>query len=162
MLVFSATLAFGRYTFTPNEEKAVDEWLSNNPDFRAATDDDCSCAKSLTTVRTGTAVGDRAVPDYDPYRVAGDFNKDGFEDIAVVVLRRSNPTSGFALLIFNQDAEGRFILAYSLRGQDLRGQGLFFGHPARGDWLQLGRFYSGYIWFAPKGRTYEIPTLSGQ
>jgi hypothetical protein len=157
ILAFGATLAFGRHTFTPDEEKVVNEWLSGNPDFRAATDNDCSCAKSLTTIRTGAAVGDHAVPDYDPYRVAGDFNKDGFEDIAVVVLRRSNPTSGFALLIFNQDAGGRFTLAYSSMGQDLRGKGLFFGHPARGNWLQLGSFYSPLIWFAPKGGTYEVP-----
>jgi|SRR5580658_4103731 hypothetical protein len=157
MLAFGSTLAFGRYGLTPNQEKAVNEWLSGNPDFRAATDNDCACAKSLATIRTGAAVGDHAVPDYDPYRVAGDFNKDGFEDIAVVVLTRSNPTSGFALLLFNQDAEGRFALAYLSRGWDLRGQGLFFGHPARGDRLQLGRFYSPLIWFVPKGRTYEIP-----
>ncbi len=157
----AAVFSFARHTLTSDQEKTVDDWISNNPEFRQATDEDCMCAKSLMDARTGAGPGDLPVPDYSPYKVAADFNKDGVEDFAVVVLRKTNPTTGFAFLIFNGSPDGRFLLAFESRRQNLREQGIFFGRPERNDGLlRIGRFYWPKSWLVPKGSTYEYPRVT--
>jgi hypothetical protein len=106
-------------------------------------------------IRTGTI--DKAVPDYHPYRVAGDFNKDGVSDIAVVVVKRSGTFHGFGLLVFNGGSKG-FTLAFSTLNLDLQEQGLFFGPPANPSGaLIMGAFFSDDAQIIkPKGATYEV------
>jgi hypothetical protein len=101
--------------------------------------------------------GERPVPDYNPYRVAGDFNGDGVEDIAVVVVKRSDRAHGFALLVFSRDSKGTGLsLAFSKMDLDLQGQGLFFGPPAGVKRLLLGRFYSEAAEVKPQSGTYML------
>ncbi len=156
-IILCAGTASGRHTLCPQESSALADWLTSHPEYRAATSADCACAEDIRKVRAGWG-GVPAVPDYDPYRVVGDFNKDGLEDAAVVVVKRSNPLHGFGLLVFNGNRKGSpYSLAFSKMGLDLQGNGLFFGPPAGENLLLLGRFYSddGVV-VTPKKETYTL------
>jgi hypothetical protein len=156
VLLLDTTFAFGKHTLSADESKALDEWLASHSDYRVATGVDCSCTESITRIRTGWG-GIRPVPDYHPYRVAGDFNKDGSEDIAVVVVKRASRIHGFALLVFNGSQGAGLSLAFSKIGLDLQGQGLFFGPPAGEGSLLLGFFYSdAAVIVQPKDGTYAL------
>jgi hypothetical protein len=43
----------------------------------------------------------KPVPDYHPYIATGDFNGDGAEDFAVVLIDRTKQEQNFALIVFN-------------------------------------------------------------
>jgi hypothetical protein len=156
-MVLCAAMALARHTLNTAEDNTLTAWLATHLEYRAATNADCNCAEDLRMVQTGWG-GVRAVPDYHPYRVAGDFNRDGSEDIAVVVVTQTPRIHGFALLVFNGGKKGAGLsLAFSKTGLDLQGQGLFFGPPAGGNLLLLGPFYSdaGFV-VEPKKDTYAL------
>lgn len=98
------------------------------------------------------------MPDYHPYVVTGDFNGDGIEDFAVVVIQRSKQENSFELLIFNGPLKSESAApACTGSGVDLKYQGLFYGPPRPKPYrLLLGRFESdsGSL-LLPSGRSYK-------
>src|SRR5689334_19972505 len=82
-LLFLAAPAWCGHTLTAAQEKVLAAWLSQHSEYRAATDADCECDNDIREMRTRSY---ETVPDYHPYRATGDFNGDGVEDFAVIVI----------------------------------------------------------------------------
>jgi hypothetical protein len=99
------------------------------------------------------------VPDYHPYRATGDFNGDGSEDFAVIVVERSAAHDDNALVVFNGPfRKSTSRPAFIERGLNIKGVGLFYGPPRPKPYrLLIGRFESdsGAL-VTPRGRTYEL------
>jgi hypothetical protein len=118
------------HTLTAQEQKVLEGWLARHAEFRIATDEDCDCADDIKQMRAGAGGAWKPVPDYHPYIATGDFNGDGAEDFAVVVVERSKQENNFALIVFNGPFKSETASpAFMQSGLDLKYQGLFYGPP---------------------------------
>jgi hypothetical protein len=101
----------------------------------------------------------KPVPDYHPYIATGDFNGDGMEDFAVVVVKRSKQKNNFALVVFSGPFKsGAASPAFMQSGLDLAQGGLFYGPPRPKPYrLLVGRFESDSgLLLIPQGRGYRL------
>src|SRR5208282_2936817 len=122
--------AWGGHTLTPAEQTTLKSWLGLHPAFRLATDDDCDCWSDIKQMSAGGEGVWKPVPDYHPYTVTGDFNGDGAEDFAVVVIDRSKRKKSFVLLVFNGPFPSKTVSPAFIRsGLDLKYYGLSYGPP---------------------------------
>jgi hypothetical protein len=121
---------WGGHTLTVQEQKLLKAWLSGHSEYRLAMDEDCDCASDIEQMKVGRGGAWKPVADYHPYVATGDFNGDGTEDFAVVVIDSSKKEKNFALLVFNGpfDVENA-IPNFFKPGLDLRSIGLFYGPP---------------------------------
>jgi hypothetical protein len=124
-----------------------------------AADADCDCASDIQQMRVGYGAKWKAIPDYHPYAVTGDFNGDGISDFAVAVIDRSKKANGFALLVFNGPFGSKPVIPVFIKeGLDLKHQGLFYGAPRPKPYrLVLGGFEAdtGLI-LIPHGHNYTL------
>jgi hypothetical protein len=131
-------------------------WLSRHPEYRAATDGDCDCADDIRDLRSGYGGVWKAVPEYHPYVATGDFNSDGLEDLAVILINKLDTT--YAVAIFNgplklADQHPTFLKT----GLNLKYQGLFYGPPRKRPYrLLLGHFEAEGAEFRPQGKSYRM------
>jgi hypothetical protein len=147
------------HTLTAQEQKVLQDWLAHHPEYRIATDEDCDCADDIKEMRAGSGGAWKPVPDYHPYSATGDFNGDGVEDFAVVVIERSKQENNFALVVFNGPFKSETVSpAFMKSGLDLKYQGLFYGPPRPKPYrLLLGRFESDSgLLLIPHGRGYKL------
>jgi hypothetical protein len=158
LLVSTAPPAFSKYTLTKAEESVIATWLAQHPEFRRATARDCGCEEDIRNMKAGYGGSTKPVPDYDPYKVSGDFNGDGVADIAVVVLDTRKKSDMFALVVFNGPFGVPPQAAFIKTGLDLKQQGLFYGPPLPKPYrLLFGRFQSDYIvMLVQSGKTYRL------
>ena len=106
MLVLTACLvlttpAWSGHTLSEPEQKALKSWLAHHAEYRLATDGDCDCAGDIAQMKTGYGGLMKPVQDYHPYVATGDFNSDGVEDFAVVLIDHRKQEKNFALIVFN-------------------------------------------------------------
>jgi len=147
------------HTLTAQEQKVLEGWLAQHSEFRVATDEDCGCADDIKQMKEGSGGAWKTVPDYHPYVATGDFNGDGVEDFAVVMVERSKQENNFALVVFNgpfKSATGS--PAFMKSGLDLKYHRLFYGPPRQKPYrLLVGRFEtdSGSL-LTPHGRGYRL------
>jgi hypothetical protein len=118
------------HRLSAEQRTVLDIWLSQHGTYRIARDADCRCADSIQNMKTTYGAGVKALADFHPYVVTGDFNGDGVEDFAVAVVDRSRKTGNFAVLVFDgplgpDTASHPFMVT----GLDLAHQSLFFGPP---------------------------------
>lgn len=151
--------AFARHSLTTQEQHVIQNWLSEHKPFRVAVDDDCGCDDDIGQMKSGDGGVWPRVPDYHPYVAAGDFNGDGIEDFAVVLIDQSKKEKNFALVIFN----GPFTSdtanpAFVKSGLELSSSGLFFGPPRPKPYrLLLGPFESDSgVLLIPHGGGYRM------
>jgi hypothetical protein len=147
------------HTLTAQEQNVLKSWLARRPEYRPATDEDCECAEDIKQTRAGYGGAWKAVPDYHPYTATGDFNGDGVEDFAAVVIDHSRQEKNSALLVFNGPFRSDTTSpAFMQSGLDLKYTGLSYGPPRPKPYrLLLGRFESdsGSL-FVPLGRGYTV------
>ncbi|MFZ0413008.1 MAG: hypothetical protein WBS18_15225 [Candidatus Acidiferrales bacterium] len=133
--------------------------MARHTEYRIAMDEDCDCADDIKQMKAGSGGVWKSVPDYHPYAATGDFNGDGVEDFAVVVVDRSKQEKNFSLVVFNGPFKsGTASPAFLQPGLDLRSYGLFYGPPRPKPYrLLLGRFESdsGSL-LIPHGRGYRL------
>jgi hypothetical protein len=151
--------AFCGHTLTPQERKVLEGWLGQHPEFRVATDEDCDCADDIKEMKAGDGGEWKPVPDYHPYVATGDFNGDGVQDFAVVLIDLSKQEKNFVLVVFNgpfKSAKG--TPAFVKAGLDLKYYGLFYGPPRPKPYrLLVGRFETDSGWLVvPHGRGYKL------
>lgn len=114
---------------TADQSRVVSLWLSKNPGYRVATDEDCRCADDLKRVRQESVGAWKAIPGYHPYYVTGDFNWDGIQDVAFGVVRGKSP-SKFKVIIFHGPIESKHSGRAAYVSESLLlGQGFFYGPP---------------------------------
>jgi hypothetical protein len=164
ILFFTALPAWCGHSLEPQEERVLKEWLTRNPEYRAATDADCNCPEDIQQMKAGYGGDWKPVPDYHPYVATGDFNSDGIRDFAVVVINPSKSTENFTLLVFNgpfgsKQASPAFVESHL----DLRYQGLSFGPPRPKPYrLVVGPFESDNTWILiPRGHSYKVQVNEG-
>jgi hypothetical protein len=136
-----ATAPCCAYTLDRTESAVVGDWLKSQRNLRAAVDADSKCPDDIARMRQGTP-GIDAVPDYHPYRVAADFNRDGERDVAIVVVHEGS--GNFGLVVFNGPlAKGEEPAFEEGFGRDLACSGLFIGPPRPAPYeLLVGPFES--------------------
>ena len=142
----------------PAHQQVVDSWLKSHPGYRVAMESDCGeCNEQIQALRRGMGGAWKAIPNYQPYSVVGDFNGDGQRDLAIVVITPITPPKRFQLLVFNgpflggQSHEPAFVSEFLA----LTGQGLFFGPPRPKPYrLLVGAFESEGMLLVPKGKGY--------
>jgi hypothetical protein len=164
-MLFAVVLSFfwiagphGGYTLSSEQQKTLANWLAAHPEFRVSTDADCDCAEEIRRVKAGSEGVWKPIPDYHPYIATGDFNGDGIQDFAVVVIDRSKSSKSFTLLVFNGPITSHQGPAFIAPDLELRGQGIFFGPPRPKPYrLVLGRFESdNSAILVPHGQTYQL------
>jgi hypothetical protein len=110
-------------------------------------------------MKTGYGGNWTPIRDYHPYVATDDFNSDGVNDFAAVVMDRSKPTKNFTLLVFSRPFSSKTVSpAFVEPDLDLRNQGLGFGPPRPKPYrLVVGPFESDNTWIlVPHGKTYKI------
>ena len=151
-------LAWGGHTLNSEERQVLKNWLVLHPQYRQATDEDCDCAAEIQQMKAGAGGIWKPVRDYHPYSVTGDFNGDGAEDFAVVLIDRRKKEKNFALVVFNGPFKSEALSpAFMESGMDLKYTGLFYGPPRPKPYrLLLGPFESdsGAL-LIPHGRSYR-------
>ena len=150
--------ALASHTLSSQEQQVLKGWLARHSLYRQATDADCDCAGDIQQVKAGDGAAWKPVQDYHPYVVTGDFNGDGAEDFAVVLIDRSKQEKNFALIVFNGPVKSETSSpAFFQSGMDLKYCGLFYGPPRPKPYrLLLGPFESdsGSL-LIPQGRGYR-------
>lgn len=140
------------------EQQVLRRWLARHSAYRQATDEDCDCAGDIEQMKTGSGGLTRPVRNYHPYIATGDFNGDGAEDFAVVLIDRSKEEKNFALIVFNGPFKAETTSpAFLQAGMDLKYIGLFYGPPRPKPYrLLMGPFESdsGSL-LIPNGRGYR-------
>ena len=147
------------HTLTAQETRVLENWMANHPEYRTATDEDCDCADEIKQMKAGWGGSWKPVPDYHPYNATGDFNGDGVEDFAVVVVELAKQENNFVLVVFNGPFKsGSVTPAFMKSGLDLKYQGLVYGPPRPKPYrLLLGRFESDSgVLLIPHGRSYKL------
>jgi hypothetical protein len=147
------------HTLSAEQRKVLGMWLGQHGTYRIARDADCRCADSIQYMKDSYGAGVKALADFHPYVVTGDFNGDGEEDFAVAVVDRSKKTRSSAVLVFNGPLGPDTVLhPFIMTGLDLDHQALFFGPPASKPYrLSIGYFESDYfVEILPKGKTYRL------
>lgn len=159
MLVAAMTSASPGHTLNSQQDQNLKTWLAQHSEFRVATDADCECDEDIQNMRSGYGGQEKPIPDYHPFIATGDFNNDGKEDFAVVVIDRNKTKLNFTLLIFNGPYESQPPSpAFRNANLDLRRHGLFFGPPRPKPYrLVLGPFESdNSAILVPHGHTYKL------
>ena len=137
-----------------NQRLSLDAWLSRNPQYTIATEQDCDCGDDIEDARAHGPYG-KPLPDFQPSLLAGDFRKNGQSDFAVVVKRvREDHVSLNVLLIFDGPFVGAAakppVFVHPLNR--LRNNALF---QSMGDGYPIyGAFESEGCAFVPRKRTY--------
>lgn len=119
-------------------------WLAHHPRYHLGTDKDCDCAGDIEQMKEGSGGKWKTVRDYHPYIATGDFNGDGAEDFAVVLIDGTKQEKNFALIVFNGPFKSETVSpAFVRSGMDLKHVGLFYGPPRPKPYrLLLGPFES--------------------
>lgn len=146
------------HTLSSDEHQVLKSWLARHSAYRQAADQDCDCAGDIEQMKTGYSGLMKPVRDYHPYIATGDFNGDGVEDFAVVLIDRGRQEKNFALIVFNGPYKAETQSpAFFQSGMDLKYIALFFGPPRPKPYrLLLGPFESdsGSL-LIPHGRSYR-------
>jgi hypothetical protein len=135
---------WGGHTLTAQEQKVLENWMAQHPEYRVATDEDCDCADDIKKMKAGWGGKWKPVPDYHPYVATGDFNGDGVQDFAVIVIDQSKQEKNFVIVVFNGPFKTEIASpAFFESGLDLKYQGMFYGPPRPKPYrLLVGRFES--------------------
>ena len=151
-LVFGSQPHRVSYNLTVQQRNVLQSWLSKHPSFRLATDADCQCADDIERMRNGS--DGAPVRDYHPYQVNADFNGDGRDDFAAVVVEDGKADS-FMLLVFNGPLASSAPASFVKSLGRMAGDGLFF-YPRRNARLVVGRFESEGVLLEPRGKSYTL------
>ena len=105
---------------------AIRTWLDAHSQYRLAIDDDCHCAKDIEDLRSGDGGAWNPQRDIHPYYATGDFDGDGFEDAAVVVLPRGTGAKIAVVIFFGSQAGlTNDVSVVPRNGSSLADRGLF-------------------------------------
>ncbi len=134
-------------TLDDSEKAALGSYLSTRSDLRLPQESECGCDDDLSQMRGGD-------PGYQPYILRGDFNGDGEEDFAVLLVRESEdgPPSG-VLAIFNGPFSGYSPPAPAAVFKARFGK--FVALFAKDGELLLGQFHDTGCVYAPNGDGYD-------
>src|SRR5262249_19711559 len=135
----------------PEHRTVLARWLKNQPGLRLATETDCTDKESLEGYRKDWGKG------FHPYYSIGDFNRDGKEDFAVLLIDlKKEEDHGFAIAIFNAPFDGKTDPNYFERGYIDIGRCYIGFNQIVKRRLYLGMFESDFycVTFYPKGSGY--------
>jgi hypothetical protein len=153
-----AVPAWSGYALSLQEHQVLKNWLARHSEYRQATDEDCDCVADMQQMRGGYGGQQKPVPGYHPYSATGDFNGDGVEDFATVLIDRRRQARNFALIVFNGPFQSEPPQpAFMESDLNLKYEGLFYGPPRPKPYrLLLGPFEtdSGSL-LIPNGRGYR-------
>jgi hypothetical protein len=114
------------YINAPYSEQVM-AWLNAHPSYRLAVEDDCQCKNDIESLRKGTGGPWKPQPSYEPYYATGDFNGDGQEDAAIVVVPKEKGQSLLVVVLFGKSRDASAIkpAEIPIAGDDLIERGLF-------------------------------------
>lgn len=151
--VQAAQMESASYLRAPHRT-VLQQWLAGQPTLRLATEKDCVNKEGLTAARQENG------QNYQPYYAVGDFNRDGQEDFAVVVINQGKRSRKFTIAIFNGPFNKRrsSLPNFLSPGADLSDGGLVM---LSGNRLVAGVFQTdNCVVLRPSGRTYVMKSCS--
>lgn len=135
---FAQTSDNGLSVMPQGQREVLQKWLKLNSFYRLAVESDCANKAGLKATR------DYWGALYYPYYKSGEFNNDGNDDFAVVLIDTRKRKDNFAVAIFHGNAKGAFTAKpfYISKGFELSSGGLFYNGYGRGGRLFAGSFES--------------------
>ena len=125
----------------------LQHWLGSHTEFRLALETDCGCENNIEKIRKGQGGPWQAQPNYHPFYVSGDFNSDGKEDFAVILLKG---TERYAAVFNGGEKEPAYLSSKNAAP-------LFFGPPRPKPYhLIMGSFSSEGAIFESTGLSYVL------
>src|SRR5918911_1252125 len=95
----------------PEHRTVLNKWLADKKWLRPAIESDCTDKEYLAIMRREWR------KDFNPFYAVGDFNRDGREDFAVLLVdHKDNQNQGFAIAIFNWPFKRRAAPNYFEKG----------------------------------------------
>jgi hypothetical protein len=143
----------------PQHRAILQEWLSNKSGWRPATIDDALAGE--TKVGREFLMGEIQSNggNYQPYYAVADFNRDGNEDFAIIVINKSRGNTKLAVAIFNGPFGGNQNATPAFYSEKVSGgDWLFWATGDRfGNRLLVGPPSSDASYaIRPRGRTYVV------
>jgi len=92
--LYAAQAGFASH-LRPPHRAILQKWLAGKGDLRLATPEDGKVEEVLIRIRRERG------RNYHPYYAVGDFNRDGKQDFAVVLVNRRKTAGNFAVAVFN-------------------------------------------------------------
>lgn len=135
----------------PEHKSVLVRWLKEKRDLRVATESDCTDKESLGIWRKDWG------KDFNPYYSIGDFNGDGKDDFAVLLVDLKNAEKqSFAIAIFNAPFGNRRAPNYFEEGYTRLGRSYIVYNQVAKRRLYLGVYESDFycVTFYPKGAGY--------
>lgn len=107
-------------------------WFAAHPGQRLAIDQDCQCSDDIEELRWGDGGAWTPQPNFHPYYAVGDFDGDGFDDIAVVALPYKDGDKILVVVLFGSEAglTGNATVIPE-EGKSVVDRGLFLARPNR-------------------------------
>lgn len=120
VVVIFLILFCGQTFASDSQAKSVQDWLKAHGSYRLAVLEDCNCLKTINRM------GLKFKEDYNPYALSGDFDGDGVNDVAQMVVNRENSKDFLILVFLSKINNGSVPLVYeNMYGNDLSGLGFF-------------------------------------
>ena len=135
----------------PEHKPVLEKWLKGKRHLRVATESDCTDKESLEIWRKDWG------RDFNPHYSIADFNRDGKDDFAVLLVDMKNGQKrGFAIAIFNAPFGNKKAPNYFEDGYDSLGYCYIVYNQVMKRRLYLGMFESDIycVTFYPKGFRY--------
>jgi hypothetical protein len=157
LVTAAVTAACCSHTLTQEQTAFLASWLKQQDSWALTEDSDSSCPADIAAVRNGNSSGPwKPIPDFHPYQVVGDFDRDGLVDMAVVLKKQKEEGTNFALAVFNGPFTKPHAPAFLQEVGDMQCAGLFFGPPRpQPYWLVVGPFEAQGRVLVPDGPSYE-------
>jgi hypothetical protein len=137
MLSALPIIAFAESLPTYIQESQVNTlraWLSANDQYRLAIDSDCECSDDIDELRRGDGAAWSPQPNFHPYYAKGDFDGDGFEDVAVVAVPRIQEGIVRVVIFFGSKAGiSQEAQTIAERGSSVANRGLFIARSSQGN-----------------------------
>jgi len=137
----------------PEHKSVLERWLKEKRDLRLATESDCADKEGLEIWRKDWG------KDFNPYYSIGDFNRDGRNDFAVLLVDlKSGEKQGFAIAIFNAPFGNKKAPNYFEEGYVSLGRCYIVYNQMIKRRLYLGMSESDFycVTFYPKGLRYSF------
>jgi hypothetical protein len=133
------------------QKQTLSAFLSENKSFRPATDRDCDCNADINEIRL-KGVWEKPMPGYHPYLRLEDFNHDGKDDLAIVLIAKDRAKR--LVTVFN----GPFpaLPAHPALEHEVGVRDVLAYGPPPDHQLIIGPLYSEGCFLVAKGTAYSL------
>lgn len=132
MVWLVTSCAFSAVGNSIEDNEPLHRWLKSHPNYKLADITDCNCLEMIEK----THVEMRG--KFNPYKLEGDFDGDGRNDLAVIAIEKTNAKDFLILVFASRLSNGDSPIVYgNIFGNTLVGLGLFKSDAIKGKTVLL-------------------------